>query len=138
MCWYFFFFFFKQKTAYEMRISDWSSDVCSSDLRIAFAGEIAQLVAGGLQARLHLCPIGLGSARLHLGIARDAPGGADQQVEPKEHFASPPTFFLMSPPQPVAPLCSYPRTDLLTQLSCTAQSPDTAHASYSERVLSYL
>src|SRR3546814_10244617 len=32
---YFFFFFFKQKTAYEMRISDWSSDVCSSDLRIS-------------------------------------------------------------------------------------------------------
>src|SRR3546814_1493844 len=29
------FFFFKQKTAYEMRISDWSSDVCSSDLAIA-------------------------------------------------------------------------------------------------------
>src|SRR3546814_3335854 len=29
----FFFFFFKQKTAYEMRISDGSSDVCSSDLR---------------------------------------------------------------------------------------------------------
>src|SRR3546814_10045778 len=29
----FVFFFFKQKTAYEMRISDWSSDVCSSDLR---------------------------------------------------------------------------------------------------------
>src|SRR3546814_11456315 len=28
------FFFFKQKTAYEMRISDWSSDVCSSDLRL--------------------------------------------------------------------------------------------------------
>src|SRR3546814_8471572 len=27
------FFFFKQKTAYELRISDWSSDVCSSDLR---------------------------------------------------------------------------------------------------------
>src|SRR3546814_954592 len=29
-----FVFFFKQKTAYEMRISDWSSDVCSSDLRL--------------------------------------------------------------------------------------------------------
>src|SRR3546814_2592892 len=29
------FFFFKQKTAYEMRISDWSSDVCSSDLNDA-------------------------------------------------------------------------------------------------------
>src|SRR3546814_1719871 len=32
-----FFFFFKQKTAYEMRISDWSSDVCSSDLRVGAA-----------------------------------------------------------------------------------------------------
>src|SRR3546814_3638635 len=31
-CCFYFFFFFKQKTAYEMRISDWSSDVCSSDL----------------------------------------------------------------------------------------------------------
>src|SRR3546814_9051189 len=30
------FFFFKQKTAYEMRISDWSSDVCSSDLPMRF------------------------------------------------------------------------------------------------------
>src|SRR3546814_14658446 len=29
-----FFFFFKQKTAYELRISDWSSDVCSSDLPV--------------------------------------------------------------------------------------------------------
>src|SRR3546814_6619215 len=33
---FFFFFFFKQKTAYEMRISDWSSDVCSSDLTDEF------------------------------------------------------------------------------------------------------
>src|SRR3546814_9404957 len=32
LCYCFFFFFFKQKTAYELRISDWSSDVCSSDL----------------------------------------------------------------------------------------------------------
>src|SRR3546814_4238948 len=31
------FFFFKQKTAYEMRISDWSSDVCSSDLALKLA-----------------------------------------------------------------------------------------------------
>src|SRR3546814_13488987 len=31
-------FFFKQKTAYEMRISDWSSDVCSSDLRRVVVG----------------------------------------------------------------------------------------------------
>src|SRR3546814_11744491 len=38
-----FFFFFKQKTAYEMRISDWSSDVCSSDLlqsRLAVIGGV--------------------------------------------------------------------------------------------------
>src|SRR3546814_7066076 len=34
VCNWFCFFFFKQKTAYEMRISDWSSDVCSSDLRL--------------------------------------------------------------------------------------------------------
>src|SRR3546814_5054487 len=32
------FFFFKQKTAYEMRISDWSSDVCSSDLGRVVSG----------------------------------------------------------------------------------------------------
>src|SRR3546814_4831596 len=35
MCVFFLFFFFKQKTAYDMRISDWSSDVCSSDLIIS-------------------------------------------------------------------------------------------------------
>src|SRR3546814_14504976 len=34
-----FVFFFKQKTAYEMRISDWSSDVCSSDLNARVAAE---------------------------------------------------------------------------------------------------
>src|SRR3546814_1424891 len=35
------FIFFKQKTAYEMRISDWSSDVCSSDLRPAWASTVS-------------------------------------------------------------------------------------------------
>src|SRR3546814_2676412 len=35
-----FFFFFKQKTAYEMRISDWSSDVCSSDLDVLRAPDL--------------------------------------------------------------------------------------------------
>src|SRR3546814_4219446 len=34
------FFFFKQKTAYEMRISDWSSDVCSSDLSMGGDGAV--------------------------------------------------------------------------------------------------
>src|SRR3546814_10367798 len=36
----FLFFFFKQKTAYEMRISDWSSDVCSSDLLASALADI--------------------------------------------------------------------------------------------------
>src|SRR3546814_2966386 len=49
-----FFFFFKQKTAYEMRISDWSSDVCSSDLSsklIPLAISIASMPRNG-QVRL--------------------------------------------------------------------------------------
>src|SRR3546814_9009721 len=37
LCFFLCVFFFKQKTAYEMRISDWSSDVCSSDLNYIFA-----------------------------------------------------------------------------------------------------
>src|SRR3546814_7936900 len=40
------FFFFKQKTAYEMRISDWSSDVCSSDLLIE-DGNVERSATGG-------------------------------------------------------------------------------------------
>src|SRR3546814_1617702 len=43
-----FVFFFKQKTAYEMRISDWSSDVCSSDL-VARAREAGAVVGHILQ-----------------------------------------------------------------------------------------
>src|SRR3546814_1605344 len=42
------FFFFKQKTAYEMRISDWSSDVCSSDLPVGFDERV--------DAAIHRCP----------------------------------------------------------------------------------
>src|SRR3546814_2050186 len=51
------FFFFKQKTAYEMRISDWSSDVCSSDLQYrqrqqgAQRDDPRQHVANGLGVR---------------------------------------------------------------------------------------
>src|SRR3546814_4792422 len=53
-------FFFKQKTAYEMRISDWSSDVCSSDLflvvrveqqKLPRDGGTALALAGGQRAR---------------------------------------------------------------------------------------
>src|SRR3546814_5861939 len=60
-----YFFFFKQKTAYEMRISDWSSDVCSSDLlaedpvaRRAVAERTGRLPRpqGQLPARCHARP----------------------------------------------------------------------------------
>src|SRR3546814_3847690 len=59
------FFFFKQKTAYEMRISDWSSDVCSSDLEVD-VGHAA--VAAHHQ---HIGEIALGAAE-HMLIAIDA------------------------------------------------------------------
>src|SRR3546814_3672744 len=59
MC--FVFFFFKQKTAYEMRISDWSSDVCSSDLEDfgawdgddAYGATLVGELCGGLDRKLH-------------------------------------------------------------------------------------
>src|SRR3546814_7134158 len=47
------FFFFKQKTAYEMRISDWSSDVCSSDLLVA-TGFAAWGISNGTAAAMIL------------------------------------------------------------------------------------
>src|SRR3546814_20370775 len=63
---FFFFFFFKQKTAYEMRISDWSSDVCSSDLggRSRRSGEGSRPISRREQAQSqtlinrtrHRCP----------------------------------------------------------------------------------
>src|SRR3546814_8303975 len=54
----FFFFFFKQKTAYEMRISDWSSDVCSADLLVLsrFAYKLhRELVSWGTMGSKGLC-----------------------------------------------------------------------------------
>src|SRR3546814_4183367 len=54
LVWDFFcFFFFKQKTAYEMRISDWSSDVCSSDLRRYAVG---QQLSGDIAVRMRTQP----------------------------------------------------------------------------------
>src|SRR3546814_9897438 len=44
----FYFFFFKQKTAYEMRISDWSSDVCSSDLTETIPPPIVLITIGSV------------------------------------------------------------------------------------------
>src|SRR3546814_2927879 len=53
-------FFFKQKTAYEMRISDWSSDVCSSDLPIA--------ILAAQHVNFPLPHLEIQAARLHIGI----------------------------------------------------------------------
>src|SRR3546814_1816146 len=55
---FFMFFFFKQKTADEMRISDWSSDVCSSDLP-AIAGRIgsARFFNEHLAVNIVCCPV---------------------------------------------------------------------------------
>src|SRR3546814_19593093 len=47
-------FFFKQKTAYEVRISDWSSDVCSSDLGRAPARAGTNARFHGVERHLHL------------------------------------------------------------------------------------
>src|SRR3546814_5141981 len=52
-------FFFKQKTAYEMRISDWSSDVCSSDLKPVREFDAQEVKA--LRARLQLSQVVLAS-----------------------------------------------------------------------------
>src|SRR3546814_7654736 len=51
-------FFFKQKTAYEMRISDWSSDVCSSDLAAAEPGDPADDLLVDLAREDHLGNLG--------------------------------------------------------------------------------
>src|SRR3546814_547431 len=75
-----FIFFFKQKTAYEMRISDWSSDVCSSDLRCKLPGE------GVVNAILYEDPIGT-----HARLARipklgsNGSGNSRVQVRVVEH-----------------------------------------------------
>src|SRR3546814_8110987 len=69
-----FFFFFKQKTAYEMRISDWSSDVCSSDLAADIAANARYRERRrnpGFAARWHeaLCE---GFARLEAELLSEA------------------------------------------------------------------
>src|SRR3546814_1848233 len=65
---YLFFFFFKQKTAYEMRISDWSSDVCSSDLIAARRADLGQVIELGLDGKVGVehAATGARGARDHL------------------------------------------------------------------------
>src|SRR3546814_12681617 len=67
-----FFFFFKQKTAYEMRISDWSSDVCSSDLQTDAVGlgVVVGRDPGGAHRRALAHQIGItGKLKTQQGIA---------------------------------------------------------------------
>src|SRR3546814_19567375 len=63
------FFFFKQKTAYEWRISDWSSDVCSSDLARGGTGDIDRMPRGRCG-----CPHALGSDARHARRTRRCGG----------------------------------------------------------------
>src|SRR3546814_19453181 len=73
---YIFFFFFKQKTAYELRISDWSSDVCSSDL--ARPREIAQQHVGEQSS------VDIAAAQDDAdGLALEALGVREQRREPR-------------------------------------------------------
>src|SRR3546814_4775587 len=73
------FFFFKQKTAYEMRISDWSSDVCSSDLANllllnAHRDDLAGVALGGLGECADICHVDFLSGsrtRDHRGLDGD-------------------------------------------------------------------
>src|SRR3546814_15363229 len=71
-----YFFFFKQKTAYEMRISDWSSDVCSSDLVVVGLPD----VKGREQIlQVHMRKVPLSDNVEPMIVARGTPGfsGAD-------------------------------------------------------------
>src|SRR3546814_5960142 len=70
-----FLFFFKHKTAYEMRISDWSSDVCSSDLGVAHGQELVPRrepgIGGASTAVARRCRDGPDHARRALGQESD-------------------------------------------------------------------
>src|SRR3546814_2082181 len=76
------FFFFKQKTAYEMRISDWSSDVCSSDL---LTGEDPALSPSTQPQSPRLAPQPRGVAeRLDHLVASDGTGRSEERRVGKE------------------------------------------------------
>src|SRR3546814_8833843 len=75
MCLCLFFFFFKQKTAYEMRISDWSSDVCSSDLP-------AEVIAAGADVISHVCYLGYEAQPHMLAAYEDRPPVDETRLAP--------------------------------------------------------
>src|SRR3546814_7725349 len=70
-------FFFKQKTAYEMRISDWSSDVCSSDLGAVAAPTAALHFTPALLDAIAAAGIGTETLTLHVGAGTFLPVKAD-------------------------------------------------------------
>src|SRR3546814_14617883 len=75
------FFFVKQKTAYDVRISDWSSDVCSSDL-LAIAGRLGRKEVRcpvAAQKRNNHAPARLGQEWRDVGIHVDVVGPTVQQ-----------------------------------------------------------
>src|SRR3546814_6890867 len=90
------FFFFKQKTAYEMRISDWSSDVCSSDLALLgeqlFKGPFA--IGSGMAALIlvtgPIASLAIWSIRKPYRIALD-------QAEAREASAQAPEAVAIAP-----------------------------------------
>src|SRR3546814_6740893 len=63
------FFFFKQKTAYEMRISDWSSDVCSSDLVQQFDRSDPYRFAGAVLMTIDLAMIRAIDVHVHADVS---------------------------------------------------------------------
>src|SRR3546814_2707939 len=66
-------FFFKQKTAYEMRISDWSSDVCSSDLAVRATGAgWLQWLNYAVQPQVMPRMVGLGLYRFDINFRESA------------------------------------------------------------------
>src|SRR3546814_1202847 len=68
----FFFFFFKQKTAYEVRISDWSSDVCSSDLlEHICAAHMLKVYDGIRQTSTVVVAAGFGTAEIGRASCRE-------------------------------------------------------------------